>query len=435
MISFFKRLAKTRNAFILSLIAFSFLAFQNCSGMLADGSIGNSSLGLPDVSPAPSPSPKESIDTIADEWNCPLWSPSIGSEASYAAGNSYILSVGGAFASQAGAIMSLKTYEWHPISKSPLNKFFRGHKVIAIGSDRFLIFGGELTTEAKNSKADFRPVIYDANLDVWSALSSAPSLPLNRAFAVWTGSRVLIWGSSVSEVTTSLYSIGYIFDPQNSQWTAMSTRQQPSLRYWFSAVWTGSQIVVWGGRKQDITYHSSGLQQSSLLSDGAIYDPNTDVWTALPAPPAALTARFLQSTVWTGSEMLIWGGVDRQGDCNPADSTAVNACTKTGAAFDISTGRWRVLDTTRAPKGRAFAPAIWAKQQMIVAGGVIGSRFNDYFTTPYFISYDPQSGNWTEFAHNCGTGYLTEQYLEYVNSQLVFSTRSDARGFIAAKFW
>jgi hypothetical protein len=48
-------------------------------------------------------------------------------------------------------------------------------------------------------------------------------------------------------------------------------------------------------------------------ADGATYDPGADTWSSLPASP--LLRRSGHSAVWTGTDVLIWGGgaEDRHG--------------------------------------------------------------------------------------------------------------------------
>jgi hypothetical protein len=61
-------------------------------------------------------------------------------------------------------------------------------------------------------------------------------------------------------------------------------------------VWTGSELVLWGGTND---------------SSGGRYDPVTDSWrptTLVDAPPVRAGGRW--STIWTGSEMIIWGGIN-----------------------------------------------------------------------------------------------------------------------------
>jgi len=76
-------------------------------------------------------------------------------------------------------------------------------------------------------------------------------------------------------------------------WTAMSTTGAPSARFAHTAVWTGSEMIIWGG--------SDG---SNALNTGGRYNPATDTWGAT----SITVARGSHTAVWTGSEMIIWGG-------------------------------------------------------------------------------------------------------------------------------
>src|SRR5206468_3899152 len=80
-------------------------------------------------------------------------------------------------------------------------------------------------------------------------------------------------------------------------WTATSTTSAPAARDTHTAVWTGSEMIVWGG------YNGSDL------NTGGRYNPGTDSWTAT-STTSAPAARDQHTAVWTGSEMIVWGGVD-----------------------------------------------------------------------------------------------------------------------------
>ena len=63
-------------------------------------------------------------------------------------------------------------------------------------------------------------------------------------------------------------------------------------------MWTGKELLVWGGQ-------ISGNGRSK--SDGAAYDPSTRTWRLLPDSPVLPTGG--QTAVWTGSEMVVVRGV------------------------------------------------------------------------------------------------------------------------------
>jgi hypothetical protein len=58
-------------------------------------------------------------------------------------------------------------------------------------------------------------------------------------------------------------------------------------------------MLVWGG-----------LGATNVAGDGAALDPTgTGAWTTLSAAGAP-SARYAHTAVWTGTEMIVWGGAD-----------------------------------------------------------------------------------------------------------------------------
>ena len=80
-------------------------------------------------------------------------------------------------------------------------------------------------------------------------------------------------------------------------WTPTSTTNPPTGRNAHTALWTGSKMVVWGGSPDG----------SSGLNTGSIYDPVADAWTTTSTTNAP-TGRARHTAVWTGSKMIVWGG-------------------------------------------------------------------------------------------------------------------------------
>lgn len=94
-----------------------------------------------------------------------------------------------------------------------------------------------------------------------------------------------------------------------------------SPRFNASGVWTGTELIIWGG--SDALFSDS----APAHDDGAAYDPSTGTWRMIADGP--LEARRRQLAAWTGSEMLVWGG-DHAGS-GLGD----------GAAYDPATDTWR----------------------------------------------------------------------------------------------
>jgi hypothetical protein len=83
----------------------------------------------------------------------------------------------------------------------------------------------------------------------------------------------------------------------DNTWTPTSLTNAPSPRHTHTAVWTGSEMIAWGG-----------YDNISYFNTGGRYDPSTDSWAATNTTNAP-EARRQHTAVWTGSEMIVWGGV------------------------------------------------------------------------------------------------------------------------------
>jgi len=101
---------------------------------------------------------------------------------------------------------------------------------------------------------------------------------------------------SVTMLGKATYTLPEIDPCTDDTWTATTTTNAPSARSYPTAIWTGSEMIVWGGGTA-----------SGTLNTGARYDPSIDSWTATSTTNAP-EARAYHTAVWTGSEMIVWGG-------------------------------------------------------------------------------------------------------------------------------
>ena len=183
---------------------------------------------------------------------------------------------------------------------------------------------------------------YNPISDNWVATSTtnAPEARTSHT-AVWTGSEMIVWGGFGSII---IINTGGRYNPSTDSWTATSMTNAPSGRFLPTAVWTGSEMIVWGGA------------DPSYLNTGGKYTPGTDSWVATSMTNAP-DARDNHTAVWTGSEMVVWGGL--------ASPTYFN----TGGRYNPSTDGWVATSTANAPSPRYDHTAIWSGSEMIVWGG------------------------------------------------------------------
>jgi N-acetylneuraminic acid mutarotase len=205
------------------------------------------------------------------------------------------------------------------------------------------------------------PEIANACPDQWGATTTA-NAPSGRAghTAVWTGSEMIIWGGGLNT--------GGRYNPSTDSWIATSRTNAPTGRYGHTAVWTGSEMIVWGGLDDF----------SNDVNTGGRYNPGTDTWTATTTINAP-TARYAHTAVWTGSEMIVWGGTAGSG-----------VYFNTGGRYNPSTNSWTATSTTNAP-GRNLHTAVWTDNEMIVWGGRTTSS-SDVNTGG---RYNPSTDSWT----------------------------------------
>lgn len=254
------------------------------------------------------------------------------------------------------------------LNSAPTGRAF--HSAIWTG-ERMLVWGGLIGTGNYNSGGAFDPIS-----NSWTAITEGITGTQQHS-AIWTGSEMIIWGGMTSGNGTSVVNSGQAYDPDTDTWTAITSTGAPTARRGHTAVWTGSRMIVWGG------LDSSGVR----LNSGGIYDPNTDTWSAITTTNAP-SARYLSSAVWTGSRMIVWGG-----------STASSTSTNTGASYDPDTDNWEVVSTVGSAAARYGHFASWTGTRMLVWGGRTGSL--DAVSSGSL--YDPATDSWSAITDSPAT--------------------------------
>src|SRR6478672_3691216 len=237
---------------------------------------------------------------------------------------------------------------WAPtcVTNAPAGRSY--HTAVWTGSE-MIVWGG-LGSSDWNTGGRYNP-----STDSWTATSTtnAPSGRYEHT-AVWTGTEMIVWGGAAC--CTNYFNTGARYNPSTDSWIATRTSNAPSARQGHTAVWSGSEMIIWGG------YH---FDQSGThyLNTGGRYNPSTDSWTAT-STPSAPSGRELHTAVWTGNEMIIWGG-DRFG-----------SYLNTGGRYNPTTDTWAATRTSNAPSPRTLHTGVWTGTEMIVWGGVANTVFN-----------------------------------------------------------
>ncbi|HEU5181897.1 MAG TPA: hypothetical protein VFW45_14000, partial [Candidatus Polarisedimenticolia bacterium] len=244
--------------------------------------------------------------------------------------------------------------------------------------------------------------------DSWNNQSLGdPPLPRSNHAAVWTGSLMLVWGGK-GDRDPFLFNTGGRYDPATDTWSSMSTNGAPSPRQSPLAVWTGSRMVVWGGKDLASNYTATGGQYdpvantwsatsavsapaaradsvgawagarmvvwNSLLNAGARYNPALDVWESLAASP--LDHRDAVSVVSTGDSMIVWGGNMQFGPV--------------GARYNALSDSWSPTSGVGAPPPKTGHTAVWTGSEMIIWGGSPGGNTGG--------RYNPATDSWASIS-------------------------------------
>jgi len=228
-----------------------------------------------------------------------------------------------------------------------------------------IVWGGDESLETARAPFDTGGH-YDLAQDRWHPTETRGA-PAGRTAhtAIWTGKEMVVWGGAGAK--KGLLGDGASYDPRARSWTLLSNAGAPSPRRGHVAIWTGTEMIIWGGEGKE-----------GRLNDGARWSRSTGEWRPI-SKVGAPSARWLFAAVWTRDAMLIWGG---------ADAGKVFA---DGAAYDPIADRWRPLTGAGAPSARFSPVGVWTGQEMLVWGGRAEPQGDDISGG---AAYRPSSDRW-----------------------------------------
>jgi N-acetylneuraminic acid mutarotase len=281
-------------------------------------------------------------------------------------GNEMII-FGGLNGNNTGSRYNPSTDSWVATSTSgvPVGRWI--HTAVWTGTE-MIVWGGNNLNFDLNSGGTYNP-----GTNAWSILDDVELLePRSRHTAVWTGTEMIVWGGSSEGLSQN---DGARFNPLTMQWSVTSNTNAPETRYFHTAIWTGSKMIIWGG---EFCLTQPTCPSDNALQTGGSYDPITDQWwpTSLTNVPAK---RGQHSAIWTGTEMIIWGG-----------DNVLNGLLNSGSRYNPFTDTWNDITSINAPETRKEQTSVWTGDKMIVWGGIDG---NDELNTGGV--YDPASDSWT----------------------------------------
>ncbi|MGH9869896.1 MAG: hypothetical protein ACREAA_17255, partial [Candidatus Polarisedimenticolia bacterium] len=182
---------------------------------------------------------------------------------------------------------------------------------------------------------------------------------------VWTGSRMIIWGSRGDTVwgDRNVVNAGGLYDPATDTWSPMSLTGRPTPTIGHKAVWAGGRMVVFGGRYRTCTSPPCFNEGDYALiepSSGGAYDPATNSWAGFAAG-----GRELLSAVSIGSEAVFWGGAN----CPELTCSSQVINRQDGFRYNPQSGIVTPISTTNAPSPRTRSALVWTGSELILWGG------------------------------------------------------------------
>lgn len=227
----------------------------------------------------------------------------------------------------------------------------------------------------------------------WETRATPPFLAGRyRHTAIWTGSEMIVWGGSNDGPP---FGDGGRFNPASNSWTTVS-QTGATVRSEHRAVWTGTEMIVWGGA-------GAG---NIVTNTGGRYSPASDTWTATTTAGAP-TARGGHAAIWTGSEMIIWGG-------------GVN----TGARYNPVSNSWTPISAVGAPAARSGFQSVWTGTEMIIWGGYV-TDFNTRLNTG--ARYNPATDSWSATSLVNAPNAYTIVHSGWTGSELLIYGGSESR--------
>jgi hypothetical protein len=201
----------------------------------------------------------------------------------------------------------------------------------------------------------------------WERLPPAPvPARLSESVGVWTGKEMIVFGRAQLHPPWSV-DVAAAYNPATRTWRTLHPFAGPKGNFEgrYQSVWTGRLMLVVGP------------------FDDQSYDPRTNLWRRLPKPHLE---HPLGVVVWTGRELVSWGG----GCCGDASSD--------GVAFDPTKNTWRKL--AASPLAPSNGPqGAWDGRELVVLVSGFDPDGNPYpARLARAAAYNPATNTWRRIA-------------------------------------
>ena len=198
-----------------------------------------------------------------------------------------------------------------------------------------------------------------------------------------------VWTGKYLFVRAGEYNIMRLFDPKLNKWKAVSLRGAPlDKRINNVLVWTGKEVLIWGG---------SNYAGNKKMSSGYLYNPETNTWRR--TAPSIISERKSPAVLKIGKEIIIWGEFwGKKMD---------------GAAYNTETNTWRKIADCpfKQPKMNfvPYATTFWTGKEGIFLGG-------------NSVAYNPTTDKWRDLKMQYTGVTMISSNFNTWDGQKIFST-------------
>lgn len=248
-----------------------------------------------------------------------------------------------------GAAYSPATDSWRLMAPAPAALGGGASYVAAWAEDRWLVVDAGSADDPGEPTG--RAASYDPASDTWERIADGPSHDGWAAMAVWADELLV-----VIRLTNEGPSRGAQYDPRANEWAPLPLNHGLTIQSLPFATWTGDDVLVvrasiqtshgvlqgpraWRYVPTDTRWIPAAAPPEDLpygppVASGTVityyapaggrswqYDVQQDRWSALPTVPDRVREGW--TTVWTGTDVLVWGGSNPDGGPASADGVAL----------------------------------------------------------------------------------------------------------------
>ena len=135
--------------------------------------------------------------------------------------------------------------------------------------------------------------------------------------------------------------------------TATNVADAAVARTLATAVFTGSEVIIFGGLS---------AVTGAPIAAGSAYDVDADAWRSISATDVPST-RSAHAAAWSGRHMLIWGG-----------SVTASTAAQSGGRYDPRADTWApIIIDAFTPRARTEVASAWTGSQWFIWGGRDGT--------------------------------------------------------------